>query len=194
MILATPDDQTVIKTMIAAAVYDNPKVQFQLGKKNYDKKVKWLSWFIYQMAMKRKSIYLSDNKEAMIIFMRSHLWKKNISDLPFYIRLFFSAFDWSQIFRIVKMENQLTQLRPTGEDYLYVWVLGSLTTSKGSGAAQAIKRDLFQISKKLQLPIYAETAFEQNQRVFARYGFLTYFTQSYPEIPLHIHFMKRPID
>lgn len=194
MQLATSSDKNIIQNMIAAAVYNNPKVQFQLGKQNYDKKVKWLSWFIYQFSMKRKAIHLSDNKDALIIFMKSDQWQKRWHDFPLYFRLFFSAFNWSRIFQILRMENSLEKMRPHQSTYLYVWVLGSAPDSKGNGAAHELKQSLFKISQDLQLPIYAETAFEQNHVVFKRFGFETYHTQEFPEIPLRIHFMKRPID
>jgi hypothetical protein len=194
MQLATSSDQKIIQSMIASAVYENPKVQFQLGKQNYDKKVKWLSWFIYQFAMKRKAIYLSENKDALIIFMKSDQWQKRWHDFPLYFRLFFSVFNWSRIFQILRLESSLEKIRPHQTPYLYVWVLGSAPHSKGNGAAHELKQSLFKISQDLQLPIFAETAFEQNHIVFQRFGFETYHKQEFPEIPLCIHFMKRPVD
>jgi hypothetical protein len=191
MLKASSADQLIIQEMIAEAVYDNPKVRFQLGPQNFDQKVKWLSWFIYNISMARQSIYLSDDKQAMIIFMRSHEWKKKWSDIPFYFRLFFSAFDWRQILSIIQMEKVLAQYRPQNMDYIYVWVLGAKRESKGKGQAQTLRDSLFQISENLQIPIYAETAFEQNHRVFTRFGFKTYYTRTFPDIPLNIHFMRR---
>ena len=93
MLKASSADQLIIQEMIAEAVYDNPKVRFQLGSQNFDQKVKWLSWFIYNISMARQSIYLSDDKQAMIIFMRSHEWKKNGATFLF-------TFDYSSVHSI----------------------------------------------------------------------------------------------
>jgi hypothetical protein len=191
VIVANVRDKSIILSILYDTVYDNPKVRFQLGDDQYPQKVKWLCWFIYKISMRRKAIYLSSNKKALIIFMNSDQWKKNTMDFPFYLRLFFSAFDWTRILKIIKMEKSLEAHRPKNFPYLYVWVLGADKQSKGDGQAQQLRDALFTHADNLQLPIFAETAFDQNQRVFSRFGFETYHAELYPDIPFCVHFLRR---
>jgi hypothetical protein len=104
------------------------------------------------------------------------------------------ALEWSRLIQILKMEKELESHWPKDEAFLYVWVLGTKTEHQGGNQARELRDALFLKSTEMKLPIYAETAFDQNFKVYKRFGFEPYHTQYYPEIPLTIRFLKRAMN
>jgi len=193
MRLAEPHEKEKIISIIVNAIEVNPKIQYLLGKKKFDRKVNALAQFIYSLSHRRRAIHVSEDGHAVLIFMHHLQWKKNGKDILDYCKMFVTALEWKRLFAILKMEKELEQFRPTQEDYLYVWVLGTIRAHQGGPQARELRDALFAIAQKAQLPIYAETAFEQNYRVYQRFGFEAYHTQHYPNIPLTIRFLKREV-
>jgi len=187
------EKENVIEIIIDAIAV-NPKIQYLLGNTKFPKKVRALAHFIYAISERRKAIYLSQDGKGLLICMHSHDWKKGINDIGDYCRMIFSAFEWSRLIQILKMERRLQSFRPSEEDYLYVWVLGTKKENQGENQARELRDALYLKATELQLPIYAETAFDQNFKVYQRYGFINYHTAHFPEIPLTIRFLRRSWD
>lgn len=191
---ALPNEKENIVAIIIDAIEVNPKIQYLLGDKQFRNKVRALAQFIYAISERRKAIYLSEDGKGLLIYMHSHEWKKGIRDAWDYCRMIFSAFEWKRLFQILKMEKRLESFRPGEENYLYVWVLGTKKENQGENQARELRDALFSKATELKLPIYAETAFDQNFKVYQRYGFNNYHTEYYPKIPLTIRFLRRSFD
>jgi len=187
------EKENVIEIIINA-IEVNPKIQYLLGKRDFPRKVRALAQFIYAISERRKAIYLSEDGKGLLIYMHSREWKKGIRDIWDYGKMIFSAFEWSRLIQILKMEKTLESFRPKDENYLYVWVLGTKKENQGGNQARELRDALYLKSKELQLPIFAETAFDQNFNVYQRFGFKNYHTQHYPKIPLTIRFLRRAVD
>lgn len=194
MRLALPNEKENVIEIIIDAIEVNPKIQYLLGRREFPRKVHALAQFIYALSERRNAIYLSEDGKGLLIFMHSKDWKKGIKDIGDYCKMIFSAFEWKRLIQILKMEKTLESFRPKEENYLYVWVLGTKKENKGGNQARELRDALFLKATELQLPIYAETAFDQNFKVYQRYGFNNYHTQLYPEIPLTIRFLRRSFD
>ncbi len=190
---AQQHEKEKIIAIIIDAIELNPKIQYLLGNKNFDRKVKALARFIYSLSNRRQAIHVSEDGNAVLIFMPHFQWSKNWKDILDYCKMFVTALEWKRLFAILKMEKELEQFRPNQEAYLYVWVLGTIKEHKGGPQARALRDALFDIAQQAQLPIYAETAFDQNYRVYQRFGFEAYHTQHYPNIPLTIRFLKKEV-
>ncbi len=180
--------------IIVNAIEVNPKIQFLLGENNFPKKVRALAQFIYAISERRKAIYLSDDGNGLLIFMHSSAWRKNWRDFWDHCLMIVSAFEWSRLIQILKMEKELENHRPKDIEYLYVWVLGTKIEHQGGNQARELRDALFLKSTEMKLPIYAETAFDQNFIVYQRFGFESYHSQYFPEIPLTIRFLKKVIE
>lgn len=191
---ALPHEKENVIEIIIDAIAVNPKIQYLLGKNEFSIKVRALAQFIYAISERRKAIHLSQDGKGLLIYMHSNDWKKGINDIGDYGRMIFSAFELSRLIQILKMEKRLESFRPTEEDYLYVWVLGTKKENQGENQARELRDALYLKATELQLPIYAETAFDQNFKVYQRYGFNNYHTEHFPEIPLTIRFLRRSWD
>jgi hypothetical protein len=188
---AHPDEKESVIEMIIDAIEINPKIKFMLGEKNFDLKVRSLATFIYSISYRRKAIHVSNDGHGLLIYMTSNIWKKTWRDIWDYLKMAISAFEWTRIIQILKLEKELEAFKPKDLNYLYVWVLGTRKEFKGGNQAKELREALFLKSSELGLPIYAETAFDQNFIVYQRFGFEPYHTQHYPHIPLTIRFLKR---
>jgi hypothetical protein len=180
--------------IIVNAIEVNPKIQYLLGENKFPKKVRALAQFIYSISERRNAIYLSEDGNGLLIYMHSSVWRKNWRDFWDHCQMIAGAFEWSRLVKILKMEKELESLRPINEEYLYVWVLGTKIEHQGGNQARELRDALFLKSTEMRLPIYAETAFDQNFIVYQRFGFEPYHTQHYPEIPLTIRFLKRALN
>jgi hypothetical protein len=191
MRLAHTNEKESVIEMIIDAIEINPKIKYLLGEKNFDVKVRSLATFIYSISKRRQAIHVSEDGHGLLIYMNSNLWKKTWSDLWDYIKMVTTTFEWKRMWQILKMEKELEAFRPKDLNYLYVWVLGTRKQFKGGNQARELRDALFLKSSELGLPIYAETAFDQNFIVYQRFGFELYHRQHYPHIPLTIRFLKR---
>jgi hypothetical protein len=191
MRLAHPREKESVIEMIVDAIADNPKIQYLLGAKNFDNKLRALAQFIYSISNRRKAIHVSDDGHGVMIFMENTIWKKNWLDAMDHLKMIWSAFEWTRLIRIFALERELESNRPKEKRFLYVWVLGTRKAKKGGDQARELRDALFSKATELGLPIYAETAFDQNFQVYQRFGFVAYHTQHYPSIPLSIYFLKR---
>ncbi len=191
MRLANSKEKNSVVEMIVDAIEDNPKIRFLLGKKNFASKIQALAQFIYSISDRRKAIYVSQDGNGLLIFMESTDWKKTWRDGWDHIKMVWSTFEWTRLIKILQLEKELEKFRPRDQPYIYVWVLGTRKSHKGGPQARELRDALFMKAKEMNLPIYAETAFDQNFWVYQRFGFVAYHTQCYPEIPLTIRFLKR---
>lgn len=194
MRLAISEEKDKVIDIIVNAIEVNPKIQFLLGEDKFPQKVRALASFIYSISKRRNAINLSNDGHGLLIYMHSYVWKKNWRDLWDHCKMIVGAFEWSRLIQILKMEKELENHRPKEAEYLYVWVLGTKKEFQGGNQAKELRDALFLKSIELNLPIYAETAFDQNFIVYQRYGFEPYHVQHYPNIPLTIRFLKRSID
>ena len=192
MRLAISEEKDKVIDIIVNAIEVNPKIQFLLGENKFPQKIRTLASFIYSISKRRNAIYLSNDGHGLLIYMHSSAWRKNWRDLWDHFRMIVGAFEWSRLIQILKMEKELESHRPQDEEYLYVWVLGTKKEHQGGNQAKELRDALFLKSTEMSLPIYAETAFDQNFIVYQRYGFEPYHVQHYPSIPLTIRFLKRP--
>ncbi|MBK8807125.1 MAG: hypothetical protein IPO21_10965 [Bacteroidales bacterium] len=90
------------------------------------------------------------------------------------MKLAFGAIGISRALKIQKRESFIHKHRPADGNFLYFWFWGIKTSERGKYSAIESKKFIFELSKRLDIPIYLETSVVKNKNVYERYGFETY--------------------
>ena len=93
----------------------------------------------------------------------------------------------------MRREKYIASLRPDYEDYIYVWVLGSVPNNKSLKGLADIRDHLFGMSEKLQLPILIETTVEKVRKLYHYVGFTEYHKWEDAEAGINVWFLERKL-
>ena len=67
MNLANASDRAVILEIFLQSYKDNPHVRYLIGDQFVTSRIKTLANFVFDIAMKRKGIYLSEDKQGVVV-------------------------------------------------------------------------------------------------------------------------------
>ncbi len=93
----------------------------------------------------------------------------------------------------MRREKYIASLRPDYEDYIYVWVLGSVPNNKSLKGLADIRDHLFGLSEKLQLPILIETTVEKVLKLYRYVGFEEYHMWYDEDADINVWFLERKL-
>jgi len=171
---------------------DNPSMNWFLNKKmNKEKAMQALCLYCIDLAIEKGGAFISDDGCCVCLIYKHNAkmsWLKEIKLNYFFLN---TCCGWGNLLKVLKRTKSVKKLRGT-EEHLYGFLLAS---NKAAGNASVIeaKAFMFDLSKSLQLPIYAETCIEQNKKIYERYGFKTYNAYKIPETQNTLWFLKRQV-
>jgi len=193
MIPAKLTDKNTVINIITECFKDNPGVNYIIGKKkNKSNRLKALAEYAFDFAYYREGIYLTKNKSGLAICYLLHYKPRKLYDLWLKIKLVTRAIGWSRVHAVLLHMKKMNERRHKDGNYLYFWFMG--VTNEGREnikTAVEIMNYIFKLSISLHATIFAETSVYKNKMIYQRLGFQTYNQLSYPNIPLHIWFMRR---
>ena len=186
---ATKEDISLVIDIISESLNKNPGVNWIL-KKDINKKfaLKRLATYAFIKAYRRNGIYISSNEKGVALCY--HAGHKKASLQEFWYRLYFAltSIKISHIPAVIKREAYRKSKRPVSGNYLFFWFFG---VKKGGGnAGFELKDGILKEARRLNLPIYLETAIERNKRIYERYGFTTYYYWKEKRSDIRYWFMK----
>ena len=149
--------------------------------------------YAYNLVDRLDGIYLSEDKTTVLFYYLKSQYKRTLLDYIRYGIMFSKAIRPSQFFPTMRREKYIASLRPDYEDYIYVWVLGSVPGNKSLRGLADIRDHLFGLSEKLQLPILIETTVEKVRKLYHYVGFEEYHKWHDPEAGLNVWFMERKL-
>lgn len=193
MRLAEKKDKKRIVDIICESYDSNPSVNWVIkNDKHRARRIRVLAEYAFDMAYRRKGVYISSNNEGITICYKYNVRKESLGDYIGQAKLALFSIGVSRALKILKREGYTKKTRPANGEFLYFWFWGVSDKARGSSAAKESKDYIFELSKNLQLPIYLETSVPQNKRVYERYGFETYDT--WTDNDHLIWLMRRGID
>lgn len=139
-------------------------------------------------------IYLSEDKTTVLFYYKKSQYKRGLIDYLRYGKMFIQAIRPSQLFPTLKREKYIASLRPDYEDYIYVWVLGSVPNNKSLKGLADIRDHLFGLSETLQLPILIETTVEKVRKLYRYVGFEEYHKWEDTEAGIDVWFLERKLN
>lgn len=189
-----PSDREIIISIVTSAFEQNPRAMAMIKKKDPVRNVRLMTEYAYQLVEKFDGIYLSEDKTTVLFYYLKSQYKRTLIDYLRYGKMFMQAIRPSQLFPTLKREKLIASLRPPYEDYIYVWVLGSVPNNKSLKGLADIRDHLFGLSEKLQLPILIETTVEKVRKLYHYVGFTEYHKWIDTDAGIHVWFLERKVN
>ncbi len=187
-------DRDIVISIVTRAFEQNPRAQAMMKKKNPSRSVRLMTEYAYQLVERFDGIYLSEDKTTVLFYYKKSQYKRGLIDYLRYGKMFIQAIRPSQLFPTLKREKYIVSLRPDYEDYIYVWVLGSVPNNKSFNGLADIRDHLFGLSEKLQLPILIETTVEKVLKLYRYVGFEEYHKWEDSEAGINVWFLERKVN
>jgi hypothetical protein len=140
--------------------------------------------------MQKDGAFMTSDSKGVVLIFQNTAKQKPIQWLSGYLTLGARCIGWSRAWSIIQREREIVSRRPKLK-HLYLWMMGIEDNERGLKTIIEIRNFIFDYSKKLRLPIYAETTVERNLLLYKRYGFEIYDEWEVPEKGLKVWFIKR---
>lgn len=194
MIAITNKNKDIALQVLTSAFKTIPGALWILKKDNkIQKRLVVLCQFCLSVAMQKKGAFISSDNNGVALLFKSNAKQNPIMWLMGYINLGNYCIGWTRAWSIIKRERYIVSKRPKSL-YLYFWMLGIKKNRNGVNTILEIKDFIFERSKKLQLPIIAETTVKKNLVMYKRYGFEVYDEWETGQNGIKIWFIQRPWD
>ena len=187
-------DRQVIIDIISQAFIENPRTNAMMKKKNPLRSVRIMAEYAYDLVSGFNGIYLSKDKTTVIFYYRISEFKRGFIGNLKYARMFLRAIRTSQLLPTLKREKIIRSRRADFEDYLYVWLLGSVQDKTSIRGLVDINNHLIDRSREYNIPILIETTIEKILKLYNYVGFETYNKWHDEDADLDVWFLKRELD
>lgn len=189
----THADREIIISIVSDAFRQNPRAKVMMKKNNPARSIRLMTEYAYSLVEKFDGIYLSKDKTTVLFYYRKSQYKRGLLDYLRYGKMFLQAIRISQLLPTMKREKYIASLRPDYEDYIYVWVLGSVPNNKSLRGLADIRDHLFGLSEKYQVPVLIETTVEKVLKLYNYVGFEEYNRWHDEEAGIDVWFLERKV-
>ena len=189
----TKSDHDIIIGIVTNAFEQNPRAQAIMKQKNPTRSVRHMTEYAYSLVGRMDGIYLSEDKTTVLFYYLKSQYNRTLVDYLRYGSMFMKAIKPSQLFPTLRREKYIASLRPDYEDYIYVWVLGSIPNNKSLKGLADVRDHLFGLSEKLQLPILIETTVEKVLKLYRYVGFEEYHKWHDMDAGINVWFLERKL-
>ena len=188
MNLANASDRAVILEIFLQSYKDNPHVRYLIGDQFVTSRLKTLANFVFDIAMKRKGIYLSEDKQGVVVMFPCASIQLNSKEKIKQYLMVIRAFNLYRLFKIINIEAAIKLERKANPNDLYVWFYGVSEQGAKQDTARKLMKAMFELSLTQQVDLIAETSLARNQKIYERFGFVTYHQRAF-DFP--VFFMRR---
>lgn len=136
-------------------------------------RIRRLMDYSFEMCRLNGEIYLSDDKNAAVLFLNRCHPKTTLYTLWLDLKLAFGAIGISRAAKVLKKEKAIKKLYPQ-KDFMYLWYIGVDPACQGQGAGSALMREITALADERRQDIYLETSIENNLPFYTRCGFQVY--------------------
>ena len=187
-------DRDIIISIVSKAFEENPRIQAMMKNRDPTRSVRLMTEYAYDLVEKYNGIYLSADKTIVLFYYKNSDYCKGAIDYFKYGKLFMKAIRPSQLFPTLRREKYIKSIRPDYEDYIYVWILGSVQDKTSIRGLADIRNHLFGLSDKLNIPILIETTIEKLLKLYKYVGFEIYHTWYDGEADINVWFLQRDVN
>ena len=185
---ATHDDKAIVVNILCNSFKNDPHMLWLLEKCRNPEKLKIMMTYLFHKTLKIGEIYLSFDEKAVA------LWKSETKEdfsLEYLMRnlMFFTDIGLPSILRILRNERFTYKQYPKGQKYAHLYLIGVLPECQGKGYASKLLNPILEKNTRKSIPIYLETANNNNVKIYAHKGFKLYNT--WFKNGLELYYMKK---
>lgn len=194
MLPINPQNRHIALQVLTTAFGNNPGVLWVVKKdKHIRQRIKVLCKFCLGVAMQKQGAYITADLKGIALIFRNTMKQDPFRWLTGYIQLGHYCIGWNRAIKVIRREMTITGRRPQ-TPHLYFWMLAVEDHTYGLNTIIEIRDFVFNQSKMLQLPIYAETTVESALTLYKRYGFKVYDKWQMDKSGLTVYFIYRDWD
>ena len=186
-------DKQILLEIMASAFETSDRLKPILRKGRTKKRVRLMSAYAYDLAVKFDGIYLSEDKSTAIVYWQNSKYKKSLLDNLKYAVMFLRTIKLGKLFETAKREKFVEQRRLKLDDYIYVWLLGSDPDYTSIKGLADIRNHLNKLSADLKIPILIETTVEKLLKLYRYVGFEIYDEFFDDTIGMPVFFLKKDV-
>jgi hypothetical protein len=160
---------------MAATFEHNPAVWFSIGKGgNSERKARALAEFLVNFAADRNGLFLSSDRNGVMVAYRSDVSAPALRTLRHEIKLLFGAVGLIRVFRVLRRSQRVHRMQRRFSPFIHCWYIGVVEEGRHGNAARELQHSLFDLSREMNLPVLAETTILRNKKAYEFIGFETY--------------------
>ncbi len=184
-------DKQILLEIMAGAFSESDRLKPILRKGKTEKRIKIMSAYAYDLAIKFNGVYLSQDKTTAIVYWRQSEFKRSFVDNLKYLRMFLQTIQLKKLYSTFLRERTVEKRRPVLDDYIYVWLLGSDPSVTSIRGLADIRDHLNELSKKHGIPILIETTVEKLLKLYRYVGFEVYDEFFDKTIGMPVYFLRK---
>jgi ribosomal protein S18 acetylase RimI-like enzyme len=191
MIIATEKDRETVIDILSAAFNENQSVHYIVRQgRQRERSIRALMAYAFDVCRLSGEVWLSDNRQACLLYIYPERRKMTISSVWLDLRLVVQSVGFRGIKRALNREKQIKGRQPGGKR-LYLWFIGVRPDNQQQGAGTRLLQQLIDVAAIESRIILLETSTERNLPWYRSLGF-----ESYDELDLtyHLYFLKKDPD
>ena len=173
MRIAKRNDRKQVVAIITETFQNNPGVNWMISSRgNQARKIRRLADYAFIKCYNRGGILISSNEKGVALFYKNDKRMFSLLELYYEVRFGLFSIRFNKILEVLRRESYRKSKRPKKETYYYFWFLGVL--KDGANAGFELNKELINIARKENTPIYLETTLERNKKIYERIGYVTF--------------------
>jgi ribosomal protein S18 acetylase RimI-like enzyme len=173
MIQATYNDKTLVVDILSKAFDSNKSVNYVIKQdKKKSSRIKMLMEYSFEMCWHFGEIYLSNDKNGVVLILLPEKKKTTIKSILWDIKLIIGSIGITRIPKVLKRESKIKKFYP--EKLMYLWYIGVLPGYQGKGIGGSLLKEMIRNSDEKKTPIYLETSMSENVPFYNKYDFELY--------------------
>lgn len=188
MIKANKGDRLRVINLLAKAFHDNQSVNYIVKQdKDRSARINALMAYSFDVCFQFGEVYLSDDKNACVLLLRSGTKGKSLYALWLDIKLIFKAIGLSRIGVALKRESLIKKFQ-IQVDHFYLWFIGVAPAHQHQGVGSKLLKEVLIRSDREGLPVCLETSVLKNLPWYQTFGFEIY---NELDFNFRLYFLKR---
>lgn len=166
---------THYKRLISKRFLQNPRMSllFNKNKKSFEKNVSNLVDYCFHLALKANGVYVTKNKQTIVLFYEQNQLKKSFGDYLRYLKVI-KGIPISKLKNVMKSEKEVKENKLDLDNFIYVWFIAQDEAYEKIDGLIEINQKLLALSNKKQLPLMFETSDSRLLNFYTRAGFTMY--------------------
>lgn len=184
-------DKQILLEIMAGAFRESDRLRPILRKGKTEKRLKIMSAYAYDLALKFNGVYLSEDKTTAIVYWQQSKYNRSVRDYMKYAVMFLRTIKLHKLLETARREKYVESRRPDLDDYIYVWLLGKDPQTNSIRGLADIRDHLNDLARSLSIPILIETTVEKLLKLYRYVGFEVYDEFFDETIGMPVYFLRK---
>jgi ribosomal protein S18 acetylase RimI-like enzyme len=185
------DKQKVIE-ILAKSFFKNKTIVHLFGKTRYkpERAIALLD-YIFELCFKYGEVWLNEEKTTCAVVIYPDKKKYGLFHFWQDVKLVFKYIGLSNANNALNRQKVVTKVHPVDKHWLYLWFIGVMPETQGSGVGSDMLKFLISFSAETKRDIYVETAALVNLPWYYKHGFECYHHEYFGYT---LYFLRRRFD